>query len=185
VLGPAMAAAERLILDEMEWEGGGLIAAAQRQEQSGDSDRPAVSAQTQPRPAGPMRKIRLLGLDMDGTLLNSKVEVSARNAAAVRAAVAQGVLVFIATGKVRPRAESPRRKQRAVSAGSRLPNATLRPCLLVSSTSSLYRSVCLDLDAARGTCELSCTRERNGDRTWLGWSTAPPCSGASRAIRLE
>jgi hydroxymethylpyrimidine pyrophosphatase-like HAD family hydrolase len=32
-----------------------------------------------------------------------EVQVSERNAAAVRAAVAQGVLVFIATGKVRKR----------------------------------------------------------------------------------
>ena len=46
------------------------------------------------------RPIRALGLDMDGTLLNSQALVSARNADAVRAALAAGVLVFIATGKV-------------------------------------------------------------------------------------
>ena len=104
-LGPAMAAAELTILKEMEWEGGGLIAAAAAQEEEEESDSPAASStQTQTRSAGPIRqKIRLLGLDMDGTLLNSNVEVSERNAAAVRAAVAQGVLVFIATGKVRIR----------------------------------------------------------------------------------
>lgn len=41
----------------------------------------------------------LLAVDMDGTLLNSKKEVTPRCAAAVRAALARGVCVALATGR--------------------------------------------------------------------------------------
>lgn len=43
--------------------------------------------------------IRLLALDLDGTLLNSKGEVSEANLTAIRAAEERGVLVTIATGR--------------------------------------------------------------------------------------
>ncbi len=46
-----------------------------------------------------MSDIRLLALDLDGTLLNSEGKISARNKAAIRAAEEKGVLVTIATGR--------------------------------------------------------------------------------------
>jgi Cof subfamily protein (haloacid dehalogenase superfamily) len=46
-----------------------------------------------------MMPIRLLALDLDGTLLNSRGEVSARNRAAVREARARGVRVALVTGR--------------------------------------------------------------------------------------
>nr|MDQ3805677.1 HAD hydrolase family protein [Acidobacteriota bacterium] len=42
--------------------------------------------------------IRLIGLDLDGTLLNSRGELSARNRAAVGRARARGVRVALVTG---------------------------------------------------------------------------------------
>jgi Cof subfamily protein (haloacid dehalogenase superfamily) len=45
--------------------------------------------------------IKLIVLDLDGTLLNSKHELSARNEAALKAAMAEGVKVVLATGKTR------------------------------------------------------------------------------------
>ncbi len=46
-----------------------------------------------------MNEIKLLALDLDGTLLNSKGEVSPENTAAIRAAERMGVHVTIATGR--------------------------------------------------------------------------------------
>jgi hypothetical protein len=46
-----------------------------------------------------MAKIRLVALDMDGTLLNDRQEVSPRNAAAIRRALDAGVIVCLATGR--------------------------------------------------------------------------------------
>ena len=45
--------------------------------------------------------IKLIVLDIDGTLLNSKLEVSARTERAIKAAIAEGVEVVLATGKTR------------------------------------------------------------------------------------
>ncbi len=45
------------------------------------------------------KDIKLIVLDLDGTLLNSKHTVSERNLGALRAAIAQGVKVMLATGK--------------------------------------------------------------------------------------
>jgi hydroxymethylpyrimidine pyrophosphatase-like HAD family hydrolase len=44
-------------------------------------------------------QIRLLALDVDGTLLNPRGHVAPRTAAAIRAAVARGVLVILCTGR--------------------------------------------------------------------------------------
>eukprot|EP00873_Tetraselmis_striata_P020150 jgi/Tetstr1/440414/TSEL_028748.t1 len=48
--------------------------------------------------------IRLLAIDMDGTLLNSASRVSAATAEALRGALARGLRVVLATGKARPAA---------------------------------------------------------------------------------
>lgn len=46
-----------------------------------------------------MSQIKLIALDLDGTLLNSRGEISEQNLAAIRAAEKLGVLVTIATGR--------------------------------------------------------------------------------------
>ena len=48
--------------------------------------------------------VRLVALDLDGTLLTSEQAVSARTAAAVRRAIDEGVKIVAATGKARPAA---------------------------------------------------------------------------------
>lgn len=46
-----------------------------------------------------MGKIKLIGLDLDGTLLNDKKELSGRNRKAIEKAAAQGVFIVPATGR--------------------------------------------------------------------------------------
>ncbi len=48
--------------------------------------------------------IRLIAVDLDGTLLNSAHELTPRTETALRAAMARGVQVVLATGKTRPSA---------------------------------------------------------------------------------
>ena len=47
------------------------------------------------------RNIKLLAIDLDGTLLNSRHEISQRNRAAILKAIAFGMEIVIATGKTR------------------------------------------------------------------------------------
>lgn len=49
--------------------------------------------------------IKLIASDMDDTLLNSRVEISPRNAAAIKAAIASGKIFIIATGRMYPSAQ--------------------------------------------------------------------------------
>lgn len=52
-----------------------------------------------------MSPIKLIGIDLDGTLVQDSTEVSARNIAAIRAATHRGVVVAIATGRPHVSAE--------------------------------------------------------------------------------
>lgn len=52
------------------------------------------------------RKIKLIAVDLDGTLLNSQHTLSERNRDALRRAIEQGVQVILATGKTRRSADS-------------------------------------------------------------------------------
>lgn len=56
-----------------------------------------------------MKKIKLIGFDLDGTLLNSRKEVTERTRQALRAAMEKGVVVLAATG--RPYSGMPREIQ--------------------------------------------------------------------------
>lgn len=47
-----------------------------------------------------MGKIKLIAIDLDDTLLNSQLTISARNTAAIKAAMERGVAVAIATGRM-------------------------------------------------------------------------------------
>lgn len=49
-------------------------------------------------------EIQILALDMDGTLLDSRSRVLPSSVAAIKAAIARGVTVMLATGKARPAA---------------------------------------------------------------------------------
>ena len=46
-----------------------------------------------------MSEYKLIGLDMDGTLLNSKKKITPENMAAIEKAVSQGKEVVLSTGR--------------------------------------------------------------------------------------
>ncbi len=46
-----------------------------------------------------MQRIKMIGLDLDGTLLNTRKELTERSREALRKAIDQGVLVLVATGR--------------------------------------------------------------------------------------
>ena len=46
-----------------------------------------------------MSQIKVVALDLDGTLLNSEKKISPRNLAAIRAAQEKGVKVVLTTGR--------------------------------------------------------------------------------------
>ena len=63
-----------------------------------------------------MKDIRLVALDLDGTVFNDKKEITPRTLAAIRAACARGVAVLPATGQP---AASPRRSRPSPACGTR------------------------------------------------------------------
>nr|AWA44806.1 hypothetical protein SO145G11_000007 [Saccharum officinarum] len=96
---------EQLILKSLRWKGKGLAKSAL------DSSKPQTDSLDGQvtnglKKAGSLRfykpKFKYIFCDMDGTLLNSKSQVTARNAEALREARSRGVNIVIATGKARP-----------------------------------------------------------------------------------
>lgn len=96
---------EQLILKSLRWKGKGLAKSVL------DSSKPQTDSldgqvTNDLKKAGSLRfykpKFKYIFCDMDGTLLNSKSQVSARNAEALREARSRGVNIVIATGKARP-----------------------------------------------------------------------------------
>ncbi|CAH1451656.1 unnamed protein product [Lactuca virosa] len=96
---------EERLLKSLGWKGKGLIQSASSVE-SDETLLPKISDGR--KKAGSLRfykpKFSYIFCDMDGTLLNSKSQISATNAEALREASSRGVKVVIATGKTRPAA---------------------------------------------------------------------------------
>ncbi|KAI3716819.1 hypothetical protein L1987_67990 [Smallanthus sonchifolius] len=95
---------EERLLKSLGWKGKGLIQSASIAE---DDENPLPNTPTDGRKkAGSLRfykpKFSYIFCDMDGTLLNSKSQISDTNAKALREASSRGVKVVIATGKTRP-----------------------------------------------------------------------------------
>ncbi|NP_001310488.1 endoribonuclease YbeY-like [Solanum lycopersicum] len=95
---------EELLLKCLGWKGKGLIQSAYDAEAAGSSlleniDRKKEGSLRFYRP-----KFSYIFCDMDGTLLNSKSQISSATAEALREATSRGVKVVIATGKTRPAA---------------------------------------------------------------------------------
>ncbi|KAI3522440.1 hypothetical protein L1887_00199 [Cichorium endivia] len=96
---------EERLLKNLGWKGKGLIQSAS----NGEPDEiPLPKTSDGKKKAGSLRfykpKFSYIFCDMDGTLLNSKSQISATNAQALREASSRGVKVVIATGKTRPAA---------------------------------------------------------------------------------
>ncbi|WVZ68894.1 hypothetical protein U9M48_017772 [Paspalum notatum var. saurae] len=96
---------EQLILKSLRWKGKALSKSSQDSNklQTDSLDGQVTNGL---KKAGSLRfykpKFKYIFCDMDGTLLNSKSQVTARNAEALREARSRGVNIVIATGKARP-----------------------------------------------------------------------------------
>ncbi|KAJ0940163.1 putative sugar-phosphatase [Helianthus annuus] len=95
---------EERLLKGLGWKGKGLIQSASTAE---DDENPLPNTPTDGRKKeGSLRfykpKFSYIFCDMDGTLLNSKSQISETNAKALKEASSRGVKVVIATGKTRP-----------------------------------------------------------------------------------
>lgn len=94
--------------------------------------------------------IRLLAVDLDDTLLNEKSEVSEANKKAIQEAVARGVIVTIATGRM---FESAQKIARQI--GLDVPLIAYNGALVQSAISKeVLMKQCVDEDAARAVLEL-------------------------------
>lgn len=94
---------EELLLKSLGWKGKGLIHSAYDAENNANShkentdDRKKEDSLRFYKP-----KFNYIFCDMDGTLLNSKSQITSANARALKEAMSRGVKVVIATGKARP-----------------------------------------------------------------------------------
>ncbi|PKI47167.1 hypothetical protein CRG98_032438 [Punica granatum] len=94
---------EEILLKSLGWKGKGLIQSAY----DSQNDRsPYKENATDRKKEGSLRfykpKFSYIFCDMDGTLLNSKSQISSITAKALKEALSRGVKVVIATGKTRP-----------------------------------------------------------------------------------
>lgn len=96
---------EELLLKSLGWKGKGLIKSAYDAIADTNSNYHQTSSDDRKK-EGSLRfykpKFSYIFCDMDGTLLNSKSQISASTAKALREASERGVKIVIATGKARP-----------------------------------------------------------------------------------
>ncbi|XP_077209829.1 haloacid dehalogenase-like hydrolase family protein isoform X2 [Tasmannia lanceolata] len=99
---------EELVLKSLGWKGKGLIQSAYDAVDDGNiqNDNSNGAVLDNKKKEGSLRfyrpKFSYIFCDMDGTLLNSKSQISSRNAEALKEAISRGVKIVIATGKTRP-----------------------------------------------------------------------------------
>ncbi|XP_021275492.1 uncharacterized protein LOC110410212 isoform X2 [Herrania umbratica] len=95
---------EEFLLKSLGWKGKGLIRSAY------DGENLHMENSNDRKKEGSLRfyepKFKYIFCDMDGTLLNSKSQVSLTNARALKEASSRGVKIVVATGKARPSAIS-------------------------------------------------------------------------------
>lgn len=94
-----MEAKETQLLSELGWKGKGLITAAALEGSPTEDVADSVSSDEPVRKPSAKPPFKILFCDMDGTLLNENSRVTEATADALRAAMAKGVQVIIATGK--------------------------------------------------------------------------------------
>ncbi|KAF5748280.1 hypothetical protein HS088_TW04G00232 [Tripterygium wilfordii] len=99
---------EELLLKSLGWKGKGLIQSACEAETAGNShmEHSDDKVSKDRKKGGSLRfykpKFKYIFCDVDGTLLNSKSEITLTTAQALNEALSRGVKVMIATGKTRP-----------------------------------------------------------------------------------
>ncbi|XP_022754614.1 uncharacterized protein LOC111302957 [Durio zibethinus] len=103
---------EEFLLKSLGWKGKGLIQSAYDAETNANlpMENSNDNMSKDRKKEGSLRfykpKFKYIFCDMDGTLLNSKSQVSLTNARALKEASSRGVKIVIATGKARPAAIS-------------------------------------------------------------------------------
>lgn len=94
---------EEILLKSLDWKGKGLIRSAFDAETNSNFHQDSADDR---KKEGSLRfykpKFSYIFCDMDGTLLNSKSQISSTTANALREASSRGVKIVIATGKARP-----------------------------------------------------------------------------------
>ncbi len=95
-------------------------------------------------PATNTQPIKLIAVDLDGTLLNSQHEMTARTEKAVKAAIAKGVQVVIATGKTFHAAEHLVKRL-----GLKTPGIFVQGTVTYNSDGSIHSQQTLDSKVAR------------------------------------
>ncbi|MBA0597769.1 hypothetical protein Gorai_007562 [Gossypium raimondii] len=101
---------EEFVLKSLGWKGKGLIRSAYDAETNANlhMENSNGSLLKDKKKEGSLRfykpKFKYIFCDMDGTLLNSKSQVSLTNASALKEASSRGLKIVIATGKARPAA---------------------------------------------------------------------------------
>ncbi|KAF7830095.1 endoribonuclease YBEY, chloroplastic-like isoform X1 [Senna tora] len=99
---------EELLLKNLGWKGKGLIRSACDAETNSSSHQDSSDDELSKdrKKEGSLRfykpKFSYIFCDMDGTLLNSKSQITPTTAEALREALSRGVKIVIATGKARP-----------------------------------------------------------------------------------
>ncbi|KAH1094495.1 hypothetical protein AAZX31_14G129600 [Glycine max] len=99
---------EEILLKSLDWKGKGLIRSAFDAETNSNFHQDSADDELSKdrKKEGSLRfykpKFRYIFCDMDGTLLNSKSQISSTTANALREASSRGVKIVIATGKARP-----------------------------------------------------------------------------------
>jgi len=89
-----------------------------------------------------MPHIKLIAIDLDGTLLDSRSQLSERNTQAIRTAMASGVQVIIATGKT-PASAAPIREK----TGLRTPGVFTQGLIVCNADGSVRSQVTLSEEA--------------------------------------
>ncbi|KAL6773726.1 hypothetical protein ACKKBG_A22225 [Auxenochlorella protothecoides x Auxenochlorella symbiontica] len=165
----AMADLERQVLAALGWRGPGLIGLAEADRPAGGAQEPSPGAlgagRLSPSLAAPSpratatpgpRDIRLIALDMDGTLLDGTSSVLSSSADAIRAALARGVHVVLATGKARPAAQAALRATGiAELASAATPGIFLQGLLVYGQGGLLLASAALDPAVVQAAFEYS------------------------------
>ena len=150
-----MAAAERAVLQACFGAGEGLIALA-----GGEAGGQAVAAGTRTtKKRSSSREIKLVCLDMDGTLLDSTSSVLESSVEALTLAMERGVRVMLATGKARPAAmaaiDTVAGLKGSGLVGLASPGIFLQGLQVYGRGGAALQSGCLDMDVARRVLEFA------------------------------
>ena len=169
-----MEAAERWVLGALGWGGAGgdgligLVGSPESPELPSDLPLPTLSSSSSSITTTRRRRkssdnIRLICLDMDGTLLDSSSSVLESSIEALKLAMERNVRVMLATGKARPAAMAAMGKAGLVGdemvVGLKTPGIFLQGLQVYGRGGIALQSGALDMEVARGVLEFAMARD--------------------------